>query len=139
MYFCECINHFEDIIFYHNHHDIPIAWIPLTLFHHPSLHVSFCRLANIGVSMFWNPQENIAYECIFASFNMSCLSYLDGLQDGRQVAVQLLFCWILFPGFVKKYCSILPLFPSSFSTEYFPNGQMVQQYISTDILPYQSD
>ena len=29
----------------------------------------------------------------------SCSSYLNGLWDGRQIAVQLLFSWVLFSGF----------------------------------------
>ena len=41
---------------------------------------------------------------------LSCSSYLYGLWDGWQVTVQLLFCGVLVPGFVKKkhrifYCS----------------------------------
>ena len=32
---------------------------------------------------------------------MSCSSYLNGLWDGKQLAVQLLFCEALLPGFVQ--------------------------------------
>ena len=34
--------------------------------------------------------------------HISCLSYLDGLWDKWQVAVKLLFCWVLLPGFVEN-------------------------------------
>ena len=45
------------------------------------------------------------YECFSASPakpRMSRSSYLDGSQDGRQVAVKLPFCEVLFPRFVKN-------------------------------------
>ena len=46
---------------------------------------------------------------------MSCLSYLDGFRDGRQVAEQLLLYGMLLPGFVHNIaCNILVQFPSSF-------------------------
>ena len=57
----------------------------------PSVHtdltnVSFCWLVNTGVSMCRSPLKNIVYDFVLTSAvlpNMSCLSYLDGLWDGR--------------------------------------------------------
>ena len=52
---------------------------------------------NTGMSMCKSPWKNVAHEFVFDSLTMlymSCLSYLNGLWGGRQVAVQLLFCRI---------------------------------------------
>ena len=49
-----------------------------------------------GASMCWSPWENVAIAFVFASpavLCISCLSYLNGLCDGRQVAVHLLILW----------------------------------------------
>ena len=54
--------------------------------------VSLSWLANTGVSMYgsqWVLPASPAVPC------MSCPSYLDGLWDGRQVAIQLLFHCVL--------------------------------------------
>ena len=53
------------------------------------------------------PQEYITYELVPASPAVSCVSdssNLDSLRDGRQVAVQLVFCGVLLLGLIQ-YCS----------------------------------
>ena len=60
--------------------------------------VSFCWLANTGMSMCRCLLENVAYKFVLtfpAVPHMSCSSYLDGLCDGKQVAIQLPFCEVL--------------------------------------------
>ena len=50
------------------------------------------------------PSENVAYESILispAGSRMSCPSYFICFRDGRKVAVQLLVCGLLLPGFVQ--------------------------------------
>ena len=45
---------------------------------------------------------------------MFCFCYdLDGLWDGKQVTVQLQFCWVLLLGFVQDSTKILVELPSS--------------------------
>ena len=69
-----------------------------------------------------SPFKNIAYRFILISPvlpSMYCSSYFNGFWDGRKVTVQLLFCWVLFPEFVKTACSILLEFPTSFSARGF--------------------
>ena len=54
-----------------------------------------------------DPQEYITYELVPASPAVSCVSgssNLDGFHDRRQVAVQLVLCRVLLPGFIQ-YCS----------------------------------
>ena len=112
---------------YHHHHQImPIVQIPLTflliihLYEQPLLMVGsldsipclyradeckLCQSANTGVSMWRSPQENFTYEFNPVSPavpSMSCLSYLDGLWDGRQMAIQLLFCGLFLSIFVQN-------------------------------------
>ena len=61
-------------------------------------------LTNTGVSMCGSSQRNSVSDLVSAAptvSNMSNLSYLDGLWDGREVTVQLLSCGVQFPGFVK--------------------------------------
>ena len=68
------------------------------------MNVSLGRLANTVLSMCGSPQDNLAYEFVPTSPavpSMSCLSYLDGLWDGRLVDVQQLFCWLLLQRFVQ--------------------------------------
>ena len=53
------------------------------------------------------PQEYITYELVPASPAVSCMSgssNLDSFRDGRQVAVYLMPCGVLPPGFVQ-FCS----------------------------------
>ena len=72
-------------------------------------------LANTGVSMHGSPQGNVAYGFFLASPAVpciSCASYLSGLLDGREVAIQLLFCGVLLPGFVQdsaQHSCIVPI------------------------------
>ena len=69
------------------------------------MNVSFCCLVNTGVSTCSSPEKNIVYEFILISPAepiMSCSSFLDGLWDGKQVAVQLLLCRALLEGFVEN-------------------------------------
>ena len=62
-----------------------------------------------------NPKENVTYEFVLASpalLCMSCSSYLNGLWDRRQVAIQLLFCGELLLRFVQdstQHSSLLPI------------------------------
>ena len=63
---------------------------------------------------------------------MSCLSYLDGFRDGRSVAVQLLFCGILLPGFVYIAHSILMQYPSSFYSIRSVSVHVVHPYSRID-------
>ena len=57
--------------------------------------VNLWRSANTCTSVCRSSSDNFAYEFIFASpavLCMSCLSHLNGLWDRRQVSVQQLFC-----------------------------------------------
>ena len=68
------------------------------------------------MGMWRGPQENVTYEFIFTSpavSSVSCLSYLDSFRDGGLVAVQLLFCGMLLPGFVPY--SLVQFLSSLFS------------------------
>ena len=72
-------------------------------------------------------KKNIAYEFVSAfpaEPTLSISSYLDGLCDGRLVAVELLF----FEGMIcsKEHCPILPIFC------HFLRVQVVQPYSITD-------
>ena len=49
--------------------------------------------------------QKVTYDFVITSLtepSMSCLSCLNSLGDGRQVDVQLLFCWVLLPEFVQN-------------------------------------
>ena len=62
------------------------------------IYVSLCWSANIGMFMCVGSSENVADEFVFISLvmlHMSCSSNLDGLWDGRQETVRLLFCGVL--------------------------------------------
>ena len=61
-----------------------------------------------------NSCENVPYKTVLPI--MSCSSYLDDLWDGRKLAMQLLFCWILLQVsfFSKQYALSLCIFPSIF-------------------------
>ena len=77
--------------------------------------VSPCWSANNGASMWRSSSENVAYGLVFTSptvSRMSCSSYFDGLWDRRWVAIQLLFCGVLFPKFLQKstwYFYVVPI------------------------------
>ena len=61
------------------------------------MNVTFCWLANTGL-MCGTPQENDTYNFVTVSPAvpyLSCLYYLDGLGDEKQVAAQQLFCGVL--------------------------------------------
>ena len=65
-----------------------------------------------------NSQYRPIHEFIFASpamSHMSYLSYLNGLWDGKQVAIQLPFYWVLFSGLLNTAHRILVSFTSSSS------------------------
>ena len=62
---------------------------------------------------------------------MSCSFKLSGWWDGRQVAVQLLFCEMLLPE-IKTACSILIYFPSSFLSLSVVSIHVVHPYNSVD-------
>ena len=87
------------------------------------MNISLCWLANTRVSVCGSSQKNFANEFFLASSavpNISCLSYLDGLWDARQVAIQLLFSEVLLPGICSKQyaaslCSFYLTFSPSFS------------------------
>ena len=55
-----------------------------------------------------NPYKNIAYKFILTSPTQHRMSssYLNGLQDGKQVAVKVLFFFVWF-GLVVWHCSLL--------------------------------
>ena len=58
--------------------------------------------ANSGEFMCGSSLKNFGNEFVLTSPEMSYSSSLDGLRDGRQVALQLLFCWMLLSGFVQN-------------------------------------
>ena len=68
--------------------------------------VSFCWSTNIATSICMSHHKrNVADEFILAFPavpHMSCSSYLDGLWNGRQVAVELLLYAMLLSGFVQN-------------------------------------
>ena len=76
---------------------------------HPQSVHSYCREVLVGCQTLARPCEvfplkNIAYEFVFTSLTVSCMSCssdLNGFRDGWLVAVQLLFCGMLLPGFVQ--------------------------------------
>ena len=53
------------------------------------MHESLCKSGNTGVSMRWNPLENIVYEFVLTSLCVSCLSYWNDSCDGRKAAILL--------------------------------------------------
>ena len=58
------------------------------------MQVSLYWSTNTGMAMCKSLQENVTYENALASSAMICMncsSYLNGLSDGRQVAIQMLF------------------------------------------------
>ena len=60
-----------------------------------------------GSAICGGPLEYITYELVSASPGVSCVSgssSLDNFRDGRQMAVQLVLCWVLPPGPIQ-YCS----------------------------------
>ena len=62
------------------------------------------------------------------------MSYMDGLWDGKQLAVQQLFCRVLLPGFVQnsmQHTCVVPI--KFFFSKAFIRFQGVQPYTSTDI------
>ena len=62
--------------------------------------------------------ENVAYDFVLISpavSRMSRPSYLDGFGDGREVAVELLFCGMLLPGIVQYNSGFLCNFHLAFS------------------------
>ena len=64
--------------------------------------LNLMKMAVISFALCKNPQ-NIAYMFVLTSpagLNLYSLSFLDGLCDGRQVAIQILFCRVLLLGFV---------------------------------------
>ena len=106
------------IYIYHHHHVVPLTWISLTLSRHSSLlsitpsrssKATFCVHAellyvNSSSSVWRDPSENITYEFVLTSpevSHRSCSSNMDGFRDGQWMAVQLLFCGVLPPGFVQ--------------------------------------
>ena len=99
------------------------------------MYVSLCWSLSTSESIRRSPLENVAYEFILTSLSVSSMSsssYLNGLSDERQVAVQLLFYGMLLPGFIPKYveflcCSHLDLF-----SKHFIGLQMMQPYNSTN-------
>ena len=100
------------------------------------MNVSFCWSANTGVPMCRISLENITYEFIFTSpavLSMSCSSCFDGLSDGNQVAIQLLFCRVLLPGFVQNSTQHFCVVPFRFLSKHFVKAPVVQPYSSTDM------
>ena len=88
-------------------------WLSIAFYHNwPSLLVGSLdgikfpkQTVLTSISMSGSLRENIACEFTSDSLavpSMSCLSCLDGLWDGRQVAVQLLFCRMLLSRFVQN-------------------------------------
>ena len=70
-------------------------------------YIGSSRSSCLFSSMWRRTQEYVAYEFVFTSPEWSCMSSssnLDSFCDGCQVAVYLLFCWVLPPGLVQ-YCS----------------------------------
>ena len=50
--------------------------------------------------------------CNSVMLHISCLSYFDGLWDGRQMAIQLLFCGVLLLGFIQdslQHSCVVPI------------------------------
>ena len=71
------------------------------------LNVCSCWSSCFCPAICGGPQEYITYELVPASRALSCMfcpSNLDSFRDGRQVAVQLVPCWVLPPALVL-YCS----------------------------------
>ena len=63
------------------------------------------HVCKTGVFMCRGSQENVSNEFVSASPavpRISCSCHLDGLWDGRQMTEQLLFCWVLLPGFIQN-------------------------------------
>ena len=76
------------------------------------------------------PLKNVTREFIFASPAVSCtsyLSYLGSFWDGKQVAIQLLFCGVLL-----QAPSIFVSLQSSFFSMRFVGAHMVHPYSSID-------
>ena len=68
------------------------------------LYIGSCWLSSLCLSVCRGPPEYIAYELILTSPAVSCMSgwsNLDSFCDGWLVAIQLLFCRVLPPGFVQ--------------------------------------
>ena len=60
--------------------------------------------------------------------SMSCLSYSDGLRDGRQVTIHLLLFWVLLQNSTQHHYVV----PSSFFFKHFFKVQVVQPYNSSN-------
>ena len=108
---------------YHYHHAAPTARISMTHSPHSSLwsiasdrsiscigtellYIGSYWSFKLSLSMWWGSQEYVAYGFVFTSpavSHMSSLSNFDSFRDGWSVAVQLLFCRVLYPGLVQ-YC-----------------------------------
>ena len=95
-----------------NHTDNTDLWLSFSIHsHHPILlaglldYIQYPYWANVCKSMCKNPYEKVAYEffLIFpAVLSMSCSYYLNCLWVERQVAIQLLFYWMLVLRFVQN-------------------------------------
>ena len=99
------------------------------------MYASLCRLDNFGVSLWRSSREYVAHQFVLASSVVPSLprsSYLDALWDGRQVAVQLLFCGVLLPGLVQNSMQHSYVVPISFFSNRFARVQVMQPYNSTD-------
>ena len=85
---------------FHHHHGVLPTWLLLILSCYPSLSAIALSKKVIFLLVSQNvcvhELVNIANEVTF-----TCLFYLDGLCDGRLVALQLPFCSLLPPGFVS--------------------------------------
>ena len=66
--------------------------------------------------------------------SMTYSAYLNGLRDGREVAVHLSFSWVLLQNLFKKAHTILMWFPFSFCSLRFVKIHVVQPYNSTDMV-----
>ena len=72
--------------------------------HTELMNVKFCRVVSGGASVYGRASEKFAYEFDFTSSDvtrMSCSPFSDGLQDGMEVVVQMLFSRMLLPEYVQ--------------------------------------
>ena len=101
------------------------------------MYVNLCWSTNTSVFMCKSPSENIAYELVPtfpAVVSMSCSSHLVALWDGRQVAVQMLFCGDPASRIYSKlHVAFLCSFHLVFFSMHFVRVQVVQSDSSIDM------
>ena len=111
---------------HHHHHHCQYGspWPSLaTRLYRPSLREVFKAISCISTELLYigsswssclcpfmwrGPQEYVAYEFVLTSPAVTCMSgssNFDSFRDGWWVAVQLLFCEVLPPGFAAFLCS----------------------------------